>query len=71
MVDTANASLHRQKSYSEITASLKTLIDTANNAYAALYISRIKKDTEDEEDDAVYPKNYAASRNYITGYFQG
>lgn len=39
----------------EITASLKSLhIDTANNAYAALYISRIKKDTEDEEDDAVY-----------------
>ena len=39
----------------EITASLKNFqIDTANNAYAALYISRIKKDTEDEEDDAVY-----------------
>ncbi|MDP3147880.1 MAG: Piwi domain-containing protein [Ignavibacteria bacterium] len=40
---------------SEITTALANLqLDTANNAYAALYISRIKKDTEDEEDDAVY-----------------
>lgn len=39
----------------EITATLENLqIDTANNAYLAIYISRINKDTADEEEEAVY-----------------
>ncbi len=38
----------------EITASIGNLQFDQNTIYAALYISRIKKDTADEEIDAVY-----------------
>lgn len=55
-IDTANTIRFTDNNpITEITTSLANLqIDTENNAYAALYISRIKKDTLDEEEDAVY-----------------
>lgn len=57
-IDTARSiQFSQQNPLEEIKTAFQTLqFDLATNRYAAIYISRIKKDTLDQDDDEVYYK---------------